>query len=229
MKNNITIGSLIENEVRKQQMSITEFADKICNERQNAYRIFKKNDISLEQLRIISKALNHNFFDDLAKDPDLAKPVEIQEEELTRLQALDQFLEFVPKAFEKLGYDVALVKPTKGEDVKDIPLPDYILNDFNITFTEGLTYKEKCGDFFHGGMQFYDYSNEKAKMVGYINYVNGLQGFDIAIELKNEEEWLEIIKSALEIIDVFYLPKTWFSIHKLHNKKIINPYCYDYN
>lgn len=215
MSNKVTIGSLIEAEVRKQQMSITEFAQKICNERQNAYKIFKKNDISLEQLRMISIALNHNFFDDLSKDPDLAMPVELSDEEINRLQALDQFLEYVPKAFSKLGYSATLVKPV-GDEVP-VPVPDYILTDFNITFTLGKTFKEKWNDFIPGGIVFYDFPGQISRMVGYMNKVDGIQHIDIAVDLKDEEEWIETIKSALKEIDVFYLPKTWYYLHKLHN------------
>ena len=215
MEKNITIGSLIEAEVRKQQMSITDFAQKICNERQNAYKIFKKNDISLEQLRMISKALNHNFFDDLSKDPDLALPVEISDAEINRLQALDQFLEYVPKAFRKLGYSVALVKP-EGNGAPT-PVPDYILTDFNITFTLGKTFKEKWNDFMPGGIVFYDFSDVTSRMVGYMNQADGIQYLDIAVDLKDEEEWTETIQTALREIDAFYLSKTWYYLHKLHN------------
>jgi methionyl-tRNA formyltransferase len=38
-----TIGKLIEKEVRKKQISITSFADKICCKRNNVYDIFKRS------------------------------------------------------------------------------------------------------------------------------------------------------------------------------------------
>ena len=42
-KNKTTIGKLIESEVRKQQIPITEFAKLICCQRNNVYDIFKRS------------------------------------------------------------------------------------------------------------------------------------------------------------------------------------------
>lgn len=39
-----TIGELIEKEVRRQQLSIVEFADKICCKRNNVYNLFTRNN-----------------------------------------------------------------------------------------------------------------------------------------------------------------------------------------
>lgn len=56
-----TIGKLIEKEVRKKQISITSFADKICCKRNNVYDIFKRSKIDIVQLKKISQVLEHNF------------------------------------------------------------------------------------------------------------------------------------------------------------------------
>lgn len=58
----IHIGKLIEEELRKQERSVTWFAEKLCYERTNAYSIFKRQSIDTELLIRISKILNHNFF-----------------------------------------------------------------------------------------------------------------------------------------------------------------------
>ena len=60
----IHIGKLIEEELRKQERSVTWFADKLCCERTNVYSIFKRQSIDTELLIRISKILHHNFFQD---------------------------------------------------------------------------------------------------------------------------------------------------------------------
>ena len=55
MANKRTIGELIENEVRKQQIPITEFAKMICCQRNNVYDIFKRSKMDIAQLKQISK------------------------------------------------------------------------------------------------------------------------------------------------------------------------------
>ena len=74
----LTIGKLIEKEVRKQQIPITEFARLICCQRNNVYDIFKRSQIDIVQLKQISKVLRQNFFKELADDLDL-----INEEEMS--------------------------------------------------------------------------------------------------------------------------------------------------
>ena len=67
-KNKTTIGKLIESEVRKQQIPITEFAKLICCQRNNVYDIFKRSKIDIVQLKQISKVLKRNFFKELADE-----------------------------------------------------------------------------------------------------------------------------------------------------------------
>ena len=50
-----TIGKLIEKEVRKQQLSIVEFADRICCKRNNVYNLFTRNNMDIQQLALIPK------------------------------------------------------------------------------------------------------------------------------------------------------------------------------
>lgn len=214
MEKSITIGIMIESEVRKQGMDITKFAKLINKTRSTAYNIFERNDIDISLLRTISIVLKRNFFLDLANNPDLACPVPIDEEELKRLRAVNQFLDVVPRVFEELNIDASIVFGTKQGIEREIPLPDFFLSKFNITFTIGQTYEEKCNGFWGVGVDFHHIEPESAsKMVGYINLANGIQYWDIAIDYKTEEEWMETIKLALAAIDSFYLPRTWIFIN----------------
>lgn len=209
-----TIGSLIEKEVRK-KFYITEFADKIDCERGNVYNIFKRNNIDIALLRKISEVLEHNYFEDLAKDIDLARPVPLDEKELERLQAINQFLECVPKVFERLNIPAAIVAGTKVGIEKEIPLPDFILSDFNITFCIGQTYEEKSNGFWGNNVIFQKVPQyDKYKMVYYWKS-DGIQYLDIAIVYQTEEEWFETIQYALEEIKTGYLPNTWHYIQSL--------------
>lgn len=218
MEKNKTIGAMINDEVRKQQISIVDFAKMINCTRANVYHIFERNNIDIELLKRISTVLNHNYFEDLANNMDLARPVELSEEETKRLQTIDMFLEAVPNAFEKLGIDATIVFGTKKGIEKDIPLPDFILSNYNITFTVGQTYQKKCNGFWGNQVLFTDVlSNGLTEMVCYYNQtdVDGIQYLDIAIDYMSEEEWFETIKFALDSIKELFLPRTWYYIDSL--------------
>ena len=58
----IHIGKLIEEELRRQERSVTWFADKLCCERTNVYSIFKRQSIDTVLLLRISLVLQRNFF-----------------------------------------------------------------------------------------------------------------------------------------------------------------------
>ncbi|MCQ2524912.1 MAG: hypothetical protein MJ123_11285, partial [Lachnospiraceae bacterium] len=204
-----TIGEMINDEIRRQQISIVEFAKKINCERSNVYNIFRRNNIDIELLKRISIVLNHNYFEDLAKNMDLAKPVEISDEEIKRLQSIDNFHEAVPNAFERLGIDITITHGTKQGLEKGIPVPDYFLSDFNITFTLGKTYEEKCNGFWGDRIRFTDHlDNGLTNMVCYYTLVNGVQFLNIAIVYMTEEEWYDTIRFALNEIETLYLPNT---------------------
>ena len=209
-KEKITIGNMIEDEVRRKGIPITTFAGLISTNRQNVYNIFNRNSIDIELLGRISKVLNHNFFKDLADDYALADPVEIDVEEYEKSRIIKQFLEVVPTVFSDLGIDAAIVLGAKLPEEKNIPLPDFILTKFNITFTVGQSYEEKCNGYWGNDVKFHPVSPEpKNKIVGYINQGDGTQYCDIAIDYKSKEEWRNAIVTALDFIKGFYLPHTW--------------------
>lgn len=58
----IHIGKLIEEELHRQERSVTWFANKLCCERTNVYSIFKRESIDTALLLRISCVLHRNFF-----------------------------------------------------------------------------------------------------------------------------------------------------------------------
>ena len=92
----LTIGKLIEKEVRKQQIPITEFARLICCQRNNVYDIFKRSKIDIVQLKQISKVLRWNFFKELADDLELINEEEMSGADVKKQKAVSQFFEVVP-------------------------------------------------------------------------------------------------------------------------------------
>lgn len=211
METNITIGSMIEDEVRKQQIDVADFARRINTVRNNVYNIFKRNSINIELLQRISKALNHNFFEDLSKDYSLALPPKLSEKEINRLQAINNFLEYVPNALERLGEEASIIIAPKYGFDENVPVPDFFLTKFNITFTIGQTYEQKCNGFWDSNQMMFEKvsENSPAEMVGYMRVDDGIQSLDIAIDHKSEEEWFDTIQFALEEIKTMYLPLTW--------------------
>ena len=62
----IHIGSLIEQELRRQDRSVTWFASELHFDRTNVYKVFKKKSIDTLLLENICVILRHNFFLDYA-------------------------------------------------------------------------------------------------------------------------------------------------------------------
>lgn len=58
----IHIGNLIKEELERQERSVSWFARKLCCDRSNIYKIFKRATIDTELLLRISLVLNHDFF-----------------------------------------------------------------------------------------------------------------------------------------------------------------------
>ena len=57
------IGSLIKVELERQERTVSWFARKLCCDRSNIYKLFKRSTIDTELLLKVSNILNHNFFD----------------------------------------------------------------------------------------------------------------------------------------------------------------------
>ena len=60
------IGSLIKEELEKQERSISWFARKLACDRSNVYRLFQKESIDTNLLTRISVILGRDFFSELS-------------------------------------------------------------------------------------------------------------------------------------------------------------------
>ena len=70
----IHIGRLIEEEFRRQEHTVSWFAQHLCCERTNVYDIFKRQSIDTEMLLRISQVLRHNFFRYYLQEADSGNP-----------------------------------------------------------------------------------------------------------------------------------------------------------
>ena len=57
------IGNLIKEELERQERTVSWFARKLCCDRSNIYKLFKRSTIDTELLLRVSKILNYDFFE----------------------------------------------------------------------------------------------------------------------------------------------------------------------
>lgn len=62
------LGHIIREEVKRQNLTIEEFAKRINTTRTNAYHIFDRESLDVELLARISQALHRNFFKEIAQE-----------------------------------------------------------------------------------------------------------------------------------------------------------------
>ena len=67
MEEEFHLGRLIRKVLDGKGLKVTWLAKEINVDRSVCYDIFKRRLVDIEQLERISKALNYNFFEDLAK------------------------------------------------------------------------------------------------------------------------------------------------------------------
>lgn len=206
-----TIGKLVEEEVRKQGWAITDFADKICCCRTNVYDIFNRSKMDVSQLELISRVLKHNFFKDLADNPELADANNpAVEKDLQNKRAVAQFFAVMPKVLKNLHIETNIVMPIMQNEFND-PLPDYGLSDYAVFFTLGERLfdrfnKESLGFFkvqtdFAPGNQLVDIWH---------NTMNHQWFADVKLDYKTEQEWGNII---------VHLFQFWMPAIKIHFKQ----------
>ena len=193
-----TIGELIENEVRKQQIPITEFAKMIYCQRNNVYDIFKRNKMDIAQLKQISKVLNHNFFKDLYEDEELISNNEDAGEEIMKQKAVSHFFSVVPDILHKLGKPSPIVFCKLDElGYTDCLTPDFGLSDYFITFTIGETLRERIG--ICAELPIDTVINEDGQMLEVCtNIIHGSVCINIKLDYKTAEEWYKILVFAFE-------------------------------
>lgn len=198
MANQRTIGELIEKEVRKRQIPITEFAKMICCQRNNVYDIFKRSKMDIAQLKQISKVLNRNFFKELSEDVELINDSVKSEEEIARQKAVSQFFNVVPDVLRKLEKPSTIVFSRLDEPgYEDCPTPDFGLPDYFITFTIGETLKERIGNC--ATLPIASVFNADGCMVEVCtNVVYGTVCVNIKLDYKTSDEWYRILAFAFE-------------------------------
>ena len=57
------IGGLIRAELERQERTASWFARKLCCDRSNVYKLFRRSTIDTELLLRVSKILDYNFFE----------------------------------------------------------------------------------------------------------------------------------------------------------------------
>ena len=200
MNNKKILGRLIEEEVRRQQIPITKFADMICCQRNNVYKIFERSSLHIDQLALISKVLNRNFFEELARDPsliDINSDEAIQEMENRR--AVSQFMEVVPKLLSKMGKQpvIAFGTPLGLEDVDE--LPDFMLTDYGICFSKNSFMAQKPQYAANHIFSFKAFENtDGVKVYLMVNTLFGTQMIDVKLDFKSEEEWERTLRFIFE-------------------------------
>lgn len=196
MANRQTIGELIEREVRKKQIPITQFAEMICCQRNNVYDIFRRSKIDIILLKRISEVLNRNFFKDLAEDLGLIN----ENEDSERDKMVAQFFKAVPKALKRLGKEVSIILQELGEEYSDCPVPDFGLPPYNICFTIGNTMKDRIG--YNPFMPCEILCNSEGFEIELShNRLYGTKMLIIKIDYKTDEEWYQQMKYAFEVYE----------------------------
>lgn len=201
-----TIGELIEKEVRRQQLSIVEFADKICCKRNNVYNLFTRNNMDIKQLALISKVLGRNFFKELAEDLELANETDESEEDIQNRKAVSQFMEVAPRVLRKLNASPIIVfSVSENGKYEGSPVPDFMLPDYAISFTIGETFQERAKDFYHPRLISIESFQNKEGIAIEIstNHLHDSRIINIKLDYKSEAEWYDTLKFALEVYNSF--------------------------
>lgn len=171
----------------------------ICCERNNVYNIFQRCKIDIILLKRISQVLNHNFFEDLAKDEDLIIEDEETEEEKMNQKAVYQFFDVVPDVLNEMGLD-AQIMFTRLEDHKDFdkcPTPDFALVPYFITLSIGNTMKERIGE--NPILPISVITNEDGCEIEVCqNKLYNSVDVNIKLDYKTREEWYKTLIFAFE-------------------------------
>ena len=192
-----SIGELIEKEVRKQEIPIIKFANKIGCKRNNIYNIFNRNNIDIILLKRISEVLNRNFFKDLGENLNLIIEKEETEEDVLQEKAVSQFFNVVPDVLKSLKRPMTIIFSKYDEDTNNT-LPDYALTDKYITFTTGNTLKDRLGG--NKLLKIQSIKNDKGYEVEICHCIlYGTIYVNIKLDFKTKEQWFETLKLAYEI------------------------------
>ncbi|MCR4737031.1 MAG: hypothetical protein K5846_02590 [Bacteroidales bacterium] len=208
-----TIGELIENEVRKNQWNITEFAEAINCKRSNVYNIFRRNNMDIQLLARISKVLKHNYFQDLADNPDLAVLCADETgKDKTGKDAVSQFFEVMPGILTRMGLSNCITF-FKDVSTDGNPLPDMILPDYLVCFTIGERWVDKAHVNTNPYFKVKTLESEDGFLVDIIDseYGNSTM-IDVKLDYKTEEEWESVMRFLKDnCLKYVKLPKRMFN------------------
>ncbi len=68
MKTDIHIGTRIKEKLGERAYKVTWFANELCTDRTNVYKIFKRQSINTELLLKISRILGYDFFSEYSRE-----------------------------------------------------------------------------------------------------------------------------------------------------------------
>lgn len=216
------LGDLINCELRKSGLSVQEFANRISQTRGNIYKIIGKGNLDVELLRKISQVLNHNFFEDVARNLELVNYEEETCEEREREKAIVQFLDVVPKIMTELGRECSILLCNPSAYDSELPFPEYFMCPYAITFTYGETYANRIKEqLVECPQMLRTITDDKGHCVEIIDtLVFDSQCCNIVIDYKTEDEWREMMVFALNTINKHYTPGNKFRLERDNNKRI---------
>lgn len=202
------IGQVIKDVVISKKLTHQEFAELILVSDNHVFKIYNKSSLDTKFLEIISKALNHNFFEDIINGIVEMDNSEVMKDFYNR-RAVSQFHEIVPEVLEELGREpiISFGRPSGLE--KGIKIPDFTLTDYFITFTIGETFMERSPEHCKKSFIGYDVKNKDNIEIEVLHnewvkqnmpLSNPVQ-INIKLDYKTKEEWLKTLKFAFEIYD----------------------------
>ena len=202
------IGQVIKDVVISKKLTHQEFAELILVSDNHVFKIYNKSSLDTKFLEIISKALNHNFFEDIINGIVEMENPEVMKDFYNR-RAVSQFHEIVPEVLEELGREpiISFGRPSGLE--KGIKIPDFILTDYFITFTVGETFMERSPEHCKKSFIGYDVKNKDNIEIEVLHnewvkqnmpLSNPVQ-INIKLDYKTKEEWIKTLKFAFEIYD----------------------------
>lgn len=191
------LGELIKSVAEERNISVSQLAEMIHCNRQNVYKIFKKGNIDTALLGLISKALNHNFFEDISKDPSLSGADDSDAfREITNRMAVSQFVEVMPRVLNKLGKKSVICFGGKFDIPDNIPLPDYCLSAYDVAFSLDSLLSEKPNCNFGNAI---DIKRIQCKELN-IDFdfwqfkISPTRMINLKLDYKIEEEWEKVMK-----------------------------------
>ena len=202
------IGQRIKEVVISKKITHKEFAELLSVSDNYVFKIYNKSSLDTKFLEIISKALIHNFFEDIINGIVEMDNSEVMKDFYNR-RAVSQFHEIVPEVLEELGREpiISFGRPSGLE--KGIKIPDFTLTDYFITFTIGETFMERSPEHCKKSFIGYDVKNKDNIEIEVLHnewvkqnmpLSNPVQ-INIKLDYKTKEEWLKTLKFAFEIYD----------------------------